>query len=77
MIVRDIVGADGTVHRVGRSAAFWDAFDDPDKPLGATGLLTVGCGLLLRTDPATQPQRTCPFCAAAVEHASHEVAAAG
>lgn len=77
MLVRDVVAVDGTVHRVARPAAFWAAFDDPEQPVGATGLLTVGCGLLLRAQPDATPRRECPFCAAELERVLAEAPAVG
>ena len=65
MIVRELVTGDGTVHLVARPATFWTDFDDPEHPVGATGLLVVGCGQLLRPSSTAERRRDCPVCAAA------------
>lgn len=55
----------GVAHTVTAPASLLDAFDDPSSPVGATGLVTVDCGLppvraRLQRDPDGRPR--CPVC---------------
>lgn len=61
LVIRSFVGEDGTLHLVTRTASYWEAFDDPERPLGATGVVTADCGVVLRRRDAEAAQE-CPFC---------------
>lgn len=62
LAVRPVIGSDGTRHRAVRPVRFWHRFDDPDDAFGATRLLVVACGTVLRADSGTDAVRDCPVC---------------